>query len=80
MRKKSSSDCLKSSSIPPDNLPILQSKYHILDSHNINTSTLKDKYLDIIYLNTLLSEVSCVLKNNDINMHVKKWGGCGIKN
>ena len=48
-------------STPPDNPPVLQSKHPILHSHNINTSTLKDKYLDIIYLNTLLSEVSCVL-------------------
>ena len=38
----SSSNCSKSSSISPDNTSILQSIYPILDSHNINTSNLKD--------------------------------------
>ena len=60
MRNNSSSNCSISSFTPPDNPSILQSNYHILDPHNINISTLKDKYLDIIYLNNLLSAVSYV--------------------
>ena len=40
----------KASSILPNNPPILQSKYPILDYHNIDTSTLKDNPLGIIYL------------------------------
>ena len=35
----------KSSPTPPDNPPVLQSKYPILDSHNINTFTLNDNPL-----------------------------------
>ena len=46
----SSSDCSKSSSMPPDNPPILQSKITNLNSNNSNTSTLKGKPLNIIYL------------------------------
>ena len=40
----------KYSSTLPDNTHVLQSKYLILDIHIINTSTLKDYPLDIIYL------------------------------
>ena len=68
----------KSSSIPPDNTPVLQSKYPTLD-YNINTSTLKDNPLDIVYLKNLLSEVSCVVKDNNINTYLEKWGGRGKK-
>ena len=50
IHNNSSSNCSKSSSTPPDNPPILQSEYPILDSNNINTSNLKDKPLDIIFL------------------------------
>ena len=70
----------KSSSTPPDNPTVLQSKYPILDSHNINTYTLKYNPLDAIYLKNLLFEVSYILKDNDINMHLKKWSGRGTKN
>ena len=69
----------KSSSTPPENPHVLQSKYPILDSHNINTFTLNDNPLDLIYLNNLLSEVSCILKDNDSNMYLEKWGGRGKK-
>ena len=41
MRNNSTSICFKSSSTPPDNPPVLQSKYSILDSHNINTASFK---------------------------------------
>ena len=80
MCNNSPSICSKSSSIPPDNPPILQSKYPILDSDNISTSTLKDHPLDTKYLNNLLSEVSCVLKDNDIHIYLEKWGGRGKNN
>ena len=79
LRNNSSSNYSKSSSTPLDNPPVLQSKYPILDSYNINTSTLKDKRLDIMYLKNLLSVVSCVIKDNDINMHLEKCGGRGNK-
>ena len=69
----------KFSSTPPNNPPVLQSKYPILNSHNINTSTWKEYPLDVIYLKNILSKVSCVLKDDDINMHLEKWGGRGKK-
>ena len=75
----SSSIGSKSPSTPPDNPPDLQSKYLILDSNNINHSTLKDNHLDVKYLMNLLSEVSYVLKDNGINVHLEKWGGRGKK-
>ena len=59
--------------------PILQSLYSILKSININTSDLENKHLDVIYLKNLLSEVSCVLTDNNISMNLEKWGGCGKK-
>ena len=77
--KKSSSNCSKSSSTSHDNPPILQSIYLILDSLNINTSNLKDKPLHMILFRNLLSEVSCVLTDNIINMNLEKWGGRGKK-
>ena len=43
----------------------------MLDSHNINTSTLKNNSLNVTYFKNLLFEVSCFLKENDINMHLK---------
>ena len=43
-------NCSKSSSISYDNPPILQSIYPILDSLNINTSNLNDKFLDVVFL------------------------------
>ena len=75
MHGKSSLIGSKASSILSNNPPILQSKYPILDSHNINTSNLKDKPLDIKHLKNLLSEDSCVLKDNNINIHLENWGG-----
>ena len=75
-----SSNSSKSTSTSYDNPPILQSMYPILDNLKINTSKLDDKPLDIIFLKNLLSEVSCVLINNNINMNLEKWGGRGKKN
>ena len=46
-----------------------------LDSLNINTSYLNDKPFDIIFLKNLLSEVSCVLIDDNINMNLEKWDG-----
>ena len=66
---------MKSSSTSPDNPPILQSIYPNLDSHNINTCNLKDKPFNNNVLQIFLSEVSCILIDNDINMYFKKWGG-----
>ena len=66
----SSSNCSKSSSKSPDTAPILQSIYPILDSHDINTSNLNYKPLDIILLKNLLSEVSCVLIDNNMNINL----------
>ena len=80
MRNNSTSICFKSLSTPPDNPPVLQSKYSILDSHNINTSSLKNKPLGMKYLKHLLSEVWCALKDDYINMYLEKWGGCGKNN
>ena len=75
----SPSDCSKSSSTSHGNPPILQSIYPILDKLNINTSNLDDKPLDIIFLKNLLSEISCVLIDNNISMNLEKWGGRGKK-
>ena len=75
MHDNSSSIISKSASLSSDNPPVLQSKYPILDSHNINTSILKDNPLNVIYLKNSLSEVSCVSKDNNINMYLDKWGG-----
>ena len=80
MRNNSSSSYSISSSLPTDNPHILQFKHPILDSHNIDISNLKDKPWDILHLKNLLSEVSCVLNYNNINMYLKKWGGRGEKN
>ena len=62
-----------------DNPPILQSLYPILDKLHINTSKLDDKHLDVICVKNLLSEVSCVLTDNNISMNLEKWGGRGKK-
>ena len=66
-----------STSTSHNNPPILQSLYSILKSININTSDLENKHLDVIYLKNLLSEVSCVLTDNNISMNLEKWGGRG---
>ena len=58
--KNSPSNRSKSASTSHDNLPILQSKYPILDKLNINTSNLDDKPLNVAFLKNILSEVSCV--------------------
>ena len=63
-----------------DNPPILQSVYHILDSLNINTGNLKDEPFDVILLKNLLSEVVCVLIDNNINMNLEMCGCRGKKN
>ena len=74
-----SSNSSKSTSTSYDNPPILQSMYPILDKLDINTSKLDDKPLDITFLKNLLSEVSCVLIDNNINMNLEKWDGLGKK-
>ena len=51
--------------------------YPILDKLNINTSKLDDNPLVIIFLKNLLSEVSCVLIDNNININLETWGGRG---
>ena len=53
--------------------------YPILDKLNINTSKLDDKPLDAIFLKNLLSEVSCVLIDYNMNMNWERWGGRGKK-
>ena len=53
--------------------------YPILDKLNVNTSKLNDKLLDVICLKNLLSEDSCVLIDNNINMNLEKWDGRGKK-
>ena len=68
-----------STSTSHDNPSIIQTLYPILDSLNINTSNLKDKSSGVILLKNLLSEVSCVLIDNNINMNLEKWGGRGEK-
>ena len=70
-----------STSTSHDNPPILQSLYLILISININTFKLENNQLEVIYLKNLLSEISCVLiDNNDISMNLEKWGGRGKNN
>ena len=73
--KNAPSNCSKSTSTSYDNPLILQSMYPILDKLNINTSNLDDKPLDLIFLKNLLSEVSCVLIYNNININLEEWGG-----
>ena len=78
--KKTSSNCSKpvstsiftstSTSTSHDNPPILPSLYPILDEININPSKLDDKPLNVIYLKNLLSEVSCILIDNNISMNL----------
>ena len=68
-----------STSTSRDNPPIIQTLYPILDSLDVNTSNLEDKHLDNIFLNNLLSEVRCVLIDNNMNMNLEKWGGRGKK-
>ena len=58
-----------------ENPPILQSLYPIVDKLNINTSKLDDKPLDVIYSKNSLSEVSCVLTDDNISMYFEKGGG-----
>ena len=70
----------KSLSISHDNPPILQSIYPILDWLKINISNLDDKPFDVIFLKIFLSEVSCVLADNNINMALEKRGGREKKN
>ena len=48
-----------------------------LKSLNINISDLENKHLDVIYLKNFLSEVSCVLIENNISMNLEKWDGRG---
>ena len=48
--------------------------YHNLDKLNIGTSKFDNKPLHVIFLKNLLSEVSCVLIDNNINMNLEKWG------
>ena len=78
--KKSSSNCSKSSSTSHNNPLILQSIYPILDSLHINTYNFKDKDFDVIFLKNLLSEVSCVLIDNNMNINLEKLGGRWKKN
>ena len=75
----SSSNCSKSSSTSHGNPLILQSIHPILDSLNIYTSNLNDKSFDAIFLKRVLSEVNCVLIDNNININLEKWGGRGKK-
>ena len=85
--KNNSSNCSKSTSTSTstftstststlhDNLPNLQSLYPVLDKLNIKNYELDDNPIDVIYLKNLLSEVSCVLTDNNICMSLEKWGG-----
>ena len=68
-----------STSTSHDNPPILQTLYPILESLNIDTSDLENKPMIVINLMNLLSEVCSVLKDNNINMNLEKWGGHGNK-
>ena len=73
--KSTSTSTSSSTSTFHDNPLILQPLYPILDKLNINTSKLDDKFLDVIYLKNFLSEVSCVLTDNNISMNLEKWVG-----
>ena len=62
-----------------DNPPILPSLYPIFDKLYTNNSKLDDKHLDVISLKNLLSEVSCVLTDNNTSLNLEKWSGRGNK-
>ena len=68
-----------STSTSHDNPLIVPSLYPTLDKLNINTSDLDSNPVDVIYLKNLLSEVCSVLKDNNIDMDLEKWGGRGNK-
>ena len=53
-----------------DNPPTLKSLYSILNSLNVNTSDVENKQIDVIYLENLLSEVCCILTDNNISMNL----------
>ena len=46
--------------------------YPILDELNINIFKLDDKHFDVVFLKNMLSEVDCVLIDNNINMNLLK--------
>ena len=75
----SSSSPTTSTSTSHDNPPIVPSLYPTLDKLNINTSDLDSNPVDVIRLKNLLSEVCSVLKDNNIDMNLEKWGGRGNK-
>ena len=75
-----SSSRTTSTSISHDNPLIVPSLYPTLDKLNINTSGLDSNLVDVVYLKNLLSEVCIVLKDNNIDMNLEKWGGRGNKN
>ena len=77
--KNAPSNYSKSTSTLHDNPPLLQTLYPILDSLDINTSNLVDDHLNDLFLKNLLSEVSCVPTDNNININLEKWGGRGKK-
>ena len=77
--KSTSTSTFTSPSTSHDNPPILPSLYPNLDKLKINTSDLDDNHLDVIYLKNLLSNVSCVLTDNNISLNLEKWGGRGNK-
>ena len=53
-----------------DNPHTLKSLYSILNSLNVNTSDVENKQIDVIYLENLLSEVCCILIDNNISMNL----------
>ena len=61
-----------STSTSYDNPPILPSLFPILDQLEIITFKLDNKPLNVIFLKNLLSEVSCVLTDNNISMNLEK--------
>ena len=77
--KSISTSTSSSTSTSHDNPPILKSLYPILNSLNVDTSDLENKYLDVIYLKNSLSEVSCVSIDNNVSLNLEKWGGRGNK-
>ena len=62
-----------------DNPPVLSSKYYLLESLYIETSDLKTNYFRLIKLKSIMKEVTCVLEDNEIEISIDSWGGCGTK-
>ena len=61
------------------NLNHSNSNYKRSANVSINTSNLQNCYIHVIYLKNIIKEISCVFKDNNIQMNVKNVGDFGNK-